>query len=65
MVQKVPVSGLENAGGNFKNLIINGDMSIFQRATSTTTVTSGEYQTVDRFKLYESTDGAYTAELDL
>ena len=64
MVQKVPVSGLENAGGNFKNLIINGDMSIFQRATSTTTVTSGEYQTVDRFKLYESTDGAYTAELE-
>ena len=64
MVQKIPASGLENAGGNFKNLIINGDMSIFQRATSTTTVTSGEYQTVDRFKLYESTDGAYTAELE-
>jgi hypothetical protein len=49
---------------NFRNLIINGDMSIFQRATATTTVTSGEYQTADRFKLYENTDGAYTAELE-
>mgnify|MGYP003327294172 CR=1 FL=1 len=39
-------------------------MSIFQRATATTTVTSGEYQTADRFKLYENTDGAYTAELE-
>ena len=64
MVQKVPASGLENAGGNFKNLIINGDMSIFQRATATTTVSNGTYQTVDRFKLHESTDGAYTAELE-
>jgi len=64
MVQRIPASGLENSGGNFKNLIINGDMSQFQRATATTTVTSGEYQTADRFKLYENTDGAYTAELE-
>jgi hypothetical protein len=61
MVQKVPASSLENAGGNFKNLIINGDMSIFQRATSATTSTS-TYDTVDRFLLYESSDGEMTSE---
>ena len=61
MVQKIPVSGLENSGGNFKNLIINGDMKIFQRATSATTSTS-TYDTVDRFLLYESSDGAMTSE---
>jgi len=49
---------------NFRNLIINGDMSQFQRATSTTTVTSGAYSTADRYKFYESTDGAYTTELE-
>ena len=64
MVQKIPASGLENSGGAFKNVIINGDMSIFQRATSTTTVTSGAYSTADRYKFYESTDGAYTTELE-
>ena len=46
----------------FRNLIINGDMSIFQRATATTTATSGNYTTVDRFLFYESTDGVYSTE---
>ena len=46
----------------FRNLIINGDMSIFQRATAQTTATSGNYTTVDRFLFYESTDGAYSTE---
>ena len=38
---------------NFRNLIINGDMSIAQRGTSATGLTNGStgYQTVDRFKL--------------
>ena len=49
---------------NFKNLVINGDMSVFQRTTATVTVSSGSYQSADRYKLYESTDGAYTAELE-
>ena len=60
---KVEAPFVEN-NNNFKNLIINGDMSIFQRATSTTTVTSGAYSTADRYKFYESTDGAYTTELE-
>jgi hypothetical protein len=61
---KVEAPFVDNNNVRFKNLIINGDMSIFQRATATTTVSNGTYQTVDRFKLVEATDGAYTAELE-
>ena len=61
MVQKIPVSGLENAGGAFKNLIINGDMKIAQRATSATAAVNGSYQTLDRWKFYISGGGAYTS----
>ena len=45
----IPFSGLgadaSNQGVNFRNLIINGDMSIAQRGTSQTSVgsTSGYY----------------------
>ncbi len=35
---------------NFKNIIINGDMSIAQRGTSASNVSTG-YDTVDRFKI--------------
>ena len=45
-----------------RNLIINGGMQVFQRATSATTATNNSYQTADRWKLFESTDGAYTTE---
>ena len=40
----------------FRNIIINGDMSIAQRATSVTGITngSGGYHTVDRFAFAES-----------
>ena len=40
---------------NFRNLIINGDMSIAQRGTSATGLTNGStgYQTVDRFRFEE------------
>ena len=44
-----------------RNMIINGGMQVWQRATSTTTVTAA-YQTVDRFGFFEGTDGAYTVE---
>jgi hypothetical protein len=59
MVQQVPASGLSD-NRPFKNLVINGGMKVAQRATSATTVVNGKYQTVDRWKLYNSTDGAYT-----
>ena len=35
----------------FRNIIINGDMSLAQRATSVTGITGGSYHTVDRFGL--------------
>jgi hypothetical protein len=35
---------------NFKNIIINGDMSIAQRATSESGITAGGYKTIDRFR---------------
>ena len=62
MVQKIPSSGLENAGGSFRNLFINGDMRIAQRATSATTITNMTYQTIDRLGGMESTDGTATLE---
>ena len=59
MVQQIPASGLSD-NRPFKNLVINGGMKVAQRATSATTAVNGKYQTVDRWKLYNSTDGAYT-----
>ena len=45
---------------NFRNIIINGDMSIAQRATSVTGNTDGGYTTVDRWNTILSTAGTYT-----
>ena len=36
---------------NFRNIIINGDMSIAQRGTSSSGITGGGFYTVDRMKL--------------
>ena len=54
------VSNLKNPNQPFRNLIINGDMKVAQRATSATTAVNGSYQTLDRWRFYESTDGTYT-----
>jgi len=43
-----------------KNIIINGDMSIAQRGTSTASITSDGYYTVDRFKTLLNTLGTWT-----
>ena len=50
---------------NFKNIIINGDMSIAQRGTSETGIGNGDngYHTVDRFKFSEA--GSPTAEFTM
>jgi len=45
----------------FRNLIINGDMQIWQRSTSAVT-TTGDYVTVDRWKISEDTDGTMSTE---
>ena len=44
----------------FRNIIINGDMSIAQRATSVTGNTAGGYTTVDRWNTILTTAGTYT-----
>jgi len=44
-----------------RNLIINGAMQVFQRASATTTAT-GSYDTADRFVIGKVTDAAYTTE---
>ena len=44
----------------FRNIVINGDMSVAQRGTSTASITSDGYYTVDRFKLENSSSGTFT-----
>jgi len=44
----------------FKNIIINGDMSIAQRSTSETGITGAGYKTLDRFRLGGSVPGTWT-----
>ena len=60
----IPFSGLgadaSNQGVNFRNLIINGDMSIAQRGTSFALPTSGTTYTLDRMKHVTYNLGAFT-----
>jgi hypothetical protein len=44
----------------FRNIVINGDMSIAQRSTSVASITTGGYYTVDRFKTNIVTLGTWT-----
>ena len=44
-----PLTIIENKI-NFRNIVINGDMSQAQRGTSTASITSSGYYTVDRFQ---------------
>jgi len=48
-ISKIPSAGFQD-NVKFRNIIINGDMSIAQRGTSTSGVTSGGYYTIDRFR---------------
>ena len=45
---------------NFRNIIINGDMSLAQRATSTSSITGNGYHTIDRFNTINTTLGTWT-----
>jgi len=49
---------------DFRNLIINGDMSIAQRGTSTASITSTGYYTVDRWNIEMSSAGTWTQSQD-
>ncbi len=44
----------------FRNIIINGDMSQAQRATSTASITGTAYNTIDRFQTNISSMGTWT-----
>jgi hypothetical protein len=57
-ITKIPAAGF--TGNNFRNIIINGDMSIAQRGTSTASITSSGYYTVDRFNTTLTTGGTWT-----
>ena len=48
----------------FRNIIINGDMNIAQRGTSTASITTSGYYTVDRFNLGITTLGTWTQSQD-
>ena len=49
---------------NFKNIIINGDMSIAQRGTSSTGITTSGYYTVDRYLFEIGAAGTWTQTQD-
>jgi len=55
----------DQRGDNFRNIIINGDMSIAQRGTSTASVSSGAtFPALDRFKFYVVSGGTWTVSQD-
>jgi len=66
----MPLTRIESAaiadtrGVNFRNIIINGDMSVAQRGTSETGITSTGYHTVDRFRTAMSSLGTFTQSQD-
>ena len=58
-LSKIPSAGFQD-NVKFRNIIINGDMSIAQRGTSSTGITGGGYYTVDRFQTILSSQGTWT-----
>ena len=49
---------------NFKNIIINGDMSIAQRGTSQSGITSAGYYSIDRYRVSGNIPGTWTMSQD-
>ena len=62
----MPLTKVRNQGLSFtsgvRNLIINGAMQVAQRGTSAVAAGAGTYPSLDRFKAWEDTDGAFTVE---
>jgi hypothetical protein len=56
-ITKIPAAGF--TGNNFRNIIINGDMSIAQRGTSAS-ITGDGYHTIDRFNTSLISMGTWT-----
>jgi len=62
-ITKIPAAGF--TGNNFRNIIINGDMSIAQRGTSTSGIAgSFGYFTVDRWRVGVNNLGTWTMSQD-
>jgi hypothetical protein len=57
-ITKIPAAGF--TGNNFRNIVINGDMSIAQRSTSVASITTSSYNTVDRFRTAVDSLGTWT-----
>jgi len=65
-IDKIESAGLATSTNqpNFRNIIINGDMSIAQRATSTASITSSGYHTIDRWHTSITNLGTWTQSQD-
>ena len=61
-IDKVTSAALETSTNQpgFRNIIINGDMSIAQRSTSASSITSSGYHALDRHRLAISSLGTWT-----
>jgi len=55
-----PAAIADTRGVNFRNIIINGDMSIAQRGTSETGITASGYYTCDRWQVQYNSAGTWT-----
>ena len=58
-LSKIPAAGFSDAV-NFRNIIINGDMTMCQRGNSETGITASGYYTLDRFQTLLNTAGTWT-----
>ena len=58
-LSKIPSAGFED-NVKFRNIIINGDMSIFQRSTSASSLTGSGYHAPDRYRFSKSGFGTWT-----
>jgi len=61
-ITKIPAAGF--TGNNFRNIIINGDMSIAQRGTSQSGITSAGYYSIDRYRVSGNIPGTWTMSQD-
>ena len=55
------LTGVNAVNSGRKNLIVNGGMKVWQRATAATAAAGG-YETIDRWQFFNGSDGAYTSE---
>ena len=58
-ISQVPFAGISNPV-DFRNIVINGDMQIAQRATSVASITTSGYKTLDRYIFTNTSLGTWT-----